>query len=70
MPNYRRHRIKGGCYFFTINFLERHQNQFFVQNVDVLRDAVKQVRLKHPFHTDAWVVLPEYMHYIWTLSQG
>ncbi len=27
-------------------------------------------RVHYPFHVDAWVVLPEYMHYIWALPPG
>jgi len=38
--------------------------------IDVLRDAVRQVRVRAPFRIDAWVVLPDHMHCLWTLSQG
>lgn len=70
MPNYRRNRTKGGCYFFTVNLLERHQNQLLIERIDLLRKVVKQVKLNHPFHIDGWVVLPEHMHLILTLPQG
>jgi REP-associated tyrosine transposase len=33
-----------------------------VTQIDVLRDAVRQVRARAPFHIDAWVVLPDHMH--------
>jgi len=70
MPNYRRNRIEGGCFFFTANLLERNQNQLLVQHISILRDVVKRVRSRHPFHIDGWVVLPEHMHCIWTLPKG
>ena len=70
MPNYRRHHVAGGCYFFTINLLERHKNQLLIQHINILRQVVKQIRLKFPFHIDGWVVLPEHMHCIWTLPEG
>ena len=70
MPNYRRHRVAGGCYFFTINLLERHRNRLLVEHLDLLRQVVKQVLSHHPFHIDGWVVLPEHMHCIWTLPKG
>ena len=70
MPDYRRNRIAGGCYFFTINLLERYQNPLLVQQIELLRDVVRRVRLRHPFHIDAWVVLPDHMHCIWTLPKG
>ena len=28
------------------------------------------VRLHQPFHIDAWVVLPDHMHCVWTLPEG
>ena len=70
MPNYRRNRVEGGCYFFTINLLERHENSLLVQHIDLLRDVIQRVRRKYPFHIDGWVILPNHMHCIWTLPAG
>ena len=70
MPNYIRNRVKGGCYFFTVNLLERHQNQLLIEQIDLLRDIVSRVKNQHPFHIDGWVVLPEHMHFILTLPPG
>lgn len=70
MPNYRRNRVKGGCYFFTVNLLDRHNSQLLIQEIDLLRRVVKQVKEKYPFHIDAWIVLPEHMHFILTLPLG
>ena len=39
-------------------------------SADALRDAVRQVRARAPFHIDVWVVLPDHMHCLWTLPQG
>ena len=69
MPDYRRYRIPGGCYFFTVNLLDRKQS-LLVSHIDVLRESVKIVKQKHPFHIDAWVVLPDHLHCIWTLPPG
>ncbi|OGT18826.1 MAG: transposase [Gammaproteobacteria bacterium RBG_16_57_12] len=69
MPDYRRQRVPGGTYFFTVNLLER-KSDFLVRYIDDLRNAVKWVRHKHPFHIDAWVILPDHMHSIWTLPPG
>jgi putative transposase len=68
MPNYRRNFVAGGCYFFTVNLLER-QRTLLTDHIDLLRDSVRRVRRLHPFHIDAWVVLPDHMHCIWTLPQ-
>lgn len=69
MPNYRRNRIPGGTYFFTVNLLER-KSSLLIEHIGELREAVRVVREKQPFHIDAWVVLPDHMHAIWTLPAG
>ncbi len=66
MPDYRRNRVPDGTYFFTVNLLERSET-VLVSHVDVLRKAVRKVRAARPFHIDAWVVLPDPMHAVWTL---
>lgn len=66
MPDYRRNRVPGGIYFFTVNLLDRNSDLLIAQ-IEVLREAVRTVRGRAPFHIDAWVVLPEHMHCIWTL---
>jgi len=67
LPNYIRNRVKGGCYFFTVNLLQRHNNQLLIDQIELLRETVQNVKQKHPFHIDGWVVLPEHMHFIITL---
>ena len=62
MPDYRRHRVAGGCYFFTVNLLERHGNMLLTQRISLLRHAVRRVRKDRPFTIDAWVVLPDHLH--------
>jgi len=66
MPDYRRHRVPGGTYFFTVNLLDR-RSHLLIERIDAFRGAVRQVRSKRPFHIDAWVVLPDHTHCIWTL---
>jgi len=70
MPSYRRAFIPGGTWFFMANLLERHGNDLLVREIELLRSIVRRVRDKHPFHIDAWVVLPEHLHCIWTLPPG
>jgi putative transposase len=67
MPDYRRVRIPGGTYFFTVNLLERYPNDLLVRHIDILRNAVRRVHRNNPFHIDAWVVLPDHLHAVWTL---
>jgi putative transposase len=69
MPNYRRAFVPGGCWFFTVNLLERRQS-LLVEHIDLLRESVAGTRRKYPFEIDAFVVLPNHMHAIWTLPPG
>lgn len=71
MPNYRRALTPGSTWFFTIALLERRQhNRLLVEHFDRLRRAVAAERVRRPFDVLAWVVLPEHMHWIWTLPPG
>ena len=44
MPDYRRYRVSGGSYFFTVNLLERSPYDLLVRHVGLLRSVVKDVR--------------------------
>jgi putative transposase len=68
MPDYRRNRTPGATYFFTVNLRQR-RSDLLVQHIDTLRHAVRKVRRRSPFHIDAWVVLPDHMHCLWTLPK-
>jgi putative transposase len=69
VPEYRRNRVAGGCYFFTVNLWDR-RSSLLVERIELLRECVRRVRAGRPFHVDAWVVLPEHMHAVWTLPEG
>ena len=66
MPDYRRAFMPGGCWFFTVNLLERQQT-LLVDHVAVLREAIAATRRLYPFKIDAFVVLPDHLHAIWSL---
>jgi putative transposase len=63
---YRRADVAGGTYFFTVNLAER-QRTLLVDQVDVLRTVMREVKARHPFEIDAMVVLPDHLHALWTL---
>jgi len=69
MPDYRRYRVPGGTYFFTINLLNR-RSDLLTRHIEALRDSVRRTRTERPFHIDAWVVLPEHIHCVITLPPG
>lgn len=66
MPNYRRALMPGGCWFFTVNLLDR-DSRLLVERIELLREAVRDARRRYPFEIDAIVVLPNHLHTIWTL---
>jgi putative transposase len=70
MPNYRRHWKPGGTWFFTVNLLERRDNDLLVREIELLRHCFAQERRRRPFSVIAWVVLPEHMHWVWRLPEG
>jgi putative transposase len=69
MPDYRRYRVPGGTYFFTINLLER-RSDLLIRHIEALREAVRRTRAERSFHIDGWVVLPDHLHCVLTLPPG
>ena len=67
MPNYRRANVAGGTYFFTVNTLRRLPVLTEAPVREALREAIRRTRLTAPFEIDAWVLLPDHLHCIWTL---
>ncbi len=64
---YRRAKIKGGTYFFTVATYKRAKFLCEEENVQLLRESFKKVMAKYPFKIDAFVLLPDHSHCIWTL---
>ena len=58
MVNYRRNRIHGGTYFFTVTLANR-RSTMLTDHINLLRDAFRTVRRERPFEIVAMVVLPE-----------
>lgn len=69
MANYIRPRISGASIFFTVNLADR-SSCVLVDHIAFLRMAVRQTKTERPFRIDAWVVLPNHMHMVWTLPDG
>lgn len=67
---YRRLKVEGGTYFFTLATFARRPI-FRDENAAALfYDVVQRVRGRHPFEVDAHVLLPDHLHMIWTLPNG
>ncbi len=70
MPNYRRARIPGGTYFFTVVTYQRKPLFAETPNQAIFQEVLNEVVDAYPCVIDGWVVLPDHLHCIWTLSAG
>lgn len=69
MSSYLRPRHPGATIYFEVCLQDPHAT-LLTDKIDQLRSAVGLTRRTRPFHVDAWVVLPNQMHAIWTLPDG
>lgn len=67
MPNYIRLKTHGATYFFTVVTAERQPILTHPEVLTALRTAIKSTQAIYPFEIDAWVLLPDHMHVIWSL---
>ncbi|GMR20536.1 MAG: transposase [Gammaproteobacteria bacterium] len=70
MANYRRARTPGACYFFTVVTYRRQGILTLPGSRQALRRAIHDTRTHHPFEINAWVLLPDHLHCIWTLPEN
>jgi putative transposase len=70
MSNYRRAKMPGGCYFFTVVTYRRQPLLIHPESRRILRESILETRRDHPFVIEAWVLLPEHMHCLWSLPPG
>lgn len=69
MNDYRDNRVPGGTFFFTVRLLSPGSS-LLTDHISAFGEAIRQARTRKPFHVDAWVVLPDHAHSIWTLPPG
>lgn len=70
MSRYRRADTTDATYFFTVVTYRRRPILCDDPVRAALRDAVKTVQSRHPFTIDAWFLLLDHLHAIWTLPPG
>ncbi|MBM3157931.1 MAG: transposase [Chloroflexi bacterium] len=70
MPEYRRARVSGGTYFFTVVTYNRYP--FFADEsaIILLHKCFQIVASEYPYTMDACVILPDHIHCIWTLPDN
>ncbi len=69
MVNYRRDKIPGGTYFFTLTLKDR-KSTLLTQYIAYLRHSFQKAKKNHEFIVKAIVVLPEHLHLIMELPEG
>ena len=69
MVEYRRKRVPGGTYFFTVTLQDRSAS-LLTTHAGLLGEAMRDIRLTHPFETIAIVILPDHLHAVWRLPEG
>lgn len=66
MVRYRRNRVAGATYFFTVTLHERGSDAL-IRYWPELRNALVQSHNQLPLHIVAMVVVPERLDTLWTL---
>ena len=69
MTEYRRLKVAGGTYFFTLTLADRRET-LLTDQIAGLRAAFRNVNARHPFAIQAVVILPDHLHAIWRLPDG
>lgn len=69
MSRYRR-LTTGSTFFFTVVAFQRRPILRDRAARNALQRAIAAVRQTRPFKIDAWVLLPDHLHCIWTLPAG
>ena len=70
MSRYRRATAAGSSYFFTVVAYRRQPILCDEAIRNALHAAIETVRVARPFVIDAWVLLPDHLHCVWTLPDG
>src|SRR5205807_7102624 len=68
--DYRRWRVAGGSFFFTL--VAHSRAHLFADPAArrILGSKIRECQQKWPFTVDAIVLLPEHLHAIWSLPSG
>jgi len=69
MPNYRRLRVPGGIYSFTLCLADRRKDTL-VSHIATFRRAYSDMVDRAPIETLAICILPDHLHMMWMLPDG
>lgn len=66
---YRRARVPGATYFFTVNLVNRTKG-ILIEEIISLRRAFHICKAKYPFKLLAYVILPDHLHLMMSLPEN
>ena len=67
---YRRSQAHGATFFFTVTTYKRKRILCRKANVALIKEAFPYVITQHPLRIQAFVLLPDHIHGIWTLPEN
>ncbi len=67
---YRRPKIPGATFFFTVVTYQRNKILCHEANVALVKEAFLHVTTCHPFRIRTFVLLPDHIHCLWTLPEN
>ncbi len=70
MRTYKRFKVEGASYFFTVVTHERRRLSEDPDAVALLTWVIADVQRRHPFEVEAHVILPDHLHVLWQLPDG
>lgn len=68
MNQFPRPKPAGPTYFFTVSLAQ--SGSTLMDHFQELSDAIEHTQAAMPFFMDAWVVMPDHLHAVWTLPAG
>jgi putative transposase len=69
MTDYRRNRIPGGTFFFTVTIAERRLD-LLVRHIELLKSVLRDEQRHAPFVNLGLVILPDHLHAVWKMPEG
>ena len=69
MVNYRRDYTPGASYFFTLTLKDR-KTTYLATYINSLGKAFRYIRAKSNFVTQAIIVLPDHLHFLWQMPES
>jgi len=70
MTSYKRCYLKGQTYFFTLVTYRRTPLFTKTKNINLLKKSFRKTKETYPFNLNAFVILPDHLHCIWTMPKN